>query len=403
MNAWIRTMLSATLDELKHIARNRSILLVLLGIPIVYPVLVSWLYARNSAVERPAVLVDHDGSALSRRLALSLDATQDIAIAGRVDDLDRGFEMVRQREAEMLVFIPPDFSSRIKSSRQAQVKVWVNSANILTYGAALGATRATVAVLNEELGRDFFHRQGLTTSLADRRIMPIRTDTRLLFYPTGAYGEFLITGAFLIVFQQLILISLPFSVGLRRELAPVSTGQRFPFARLAGRMGAHSLLHLLAIAFMVLVVTPSFGWGITSTASVLSLFLVFGLAMLPLSMIAASLVRDRTTGFQVLMFLSTPVFMMSGFTWPFDQMPRTVQLLASAFPATPALLAMRTLAVKASDLGAVRGEFLWMGAHFVIYTALAVGIVHLLERRRGRQVKTHLGVPRSIPQAWIRG
>ena len=393
MIAWLRTLFGGFSDELRRIVRNRAILMVLLGIPVVYPIVVSWLYVRNAAVERPTVLVDQDGSALSQKLAQSLDATQDIAIEGRIDDLQRGFEMVRQRQAEMLIFIPSDFSTRVRTGRQGQVKVWVNGSNILTYGAAVGATRTTVAALNEELGRDFFHKQGLTTQLSDRRIMPIRTDTRMLFYPTGAYGEFLVLGVFLIAFQQLILISLPFSVGLRRETDLVPTPVRFPFATLAGRVAAHTLFYVLASLFIVLVVTPSFGWGIKSAASVLVLFAAFGLAMLPLSMIAASLVRDRFTGFQVLMFVSTPVFMVSGFTWPLEQMPRAVQVFASVFPATPALLAMRVLAVKTSELSAVSGELAWLGVHFVAYTALAVVVTHLVawrDRRRalGRPMVT---------------
>jgi ABC-2 type transport system permease protein len=277
----------------------------------------------------------------------------------------------------------------VRTGRQGQIKVWVNGANILTYGAAVGATRTTVAALNEELGRDFFHKQGLTTELSDRRIMPIRTDTRMLFYPTGAYGEFLVLGVFLIAFQQLILISLPFSVGLRRETDPVSTPARFPFASLAGRVGAHTLFYILASLFIVLVVTPSFGWGIKSATSVLVLFAAFGLAMLPLSMIAASLVRNRFTAFQVLMFASTPVFMVSGFTWPLEQMPRVVQVFASVFPATPALLAMRVLAVKTSDLAAVSSELAWLGGQFAAYTALAVVVTHLVAWRDRRKAPDH--------------
>jgi len=389
MITWIRTLFGGFIDELRRMARNRSILLVLIGIPVVYPLVVSWLYARNAPIDRPTVLVDHDGSALSQKLAQSLDATQDIAIEGRIADLEQGFEMVRQRKAEMLIFIPSDFSTRIRTGRQGRLKVWVNSANMLTYGAAVGATRTTVAALNEELGRNYFHQQGLTTALADRRIMPIRTDTRMLFYPTGAYGEFLVIGVFLIAFQQLILISLPFSVGLRRETDPGATPGRFPFASLAGRVGAHALFYTLASLFIVLVVTPSFGWGIKSATSVLVLFAALGLAMLPLSMIAASLVRNRYTGFQVLMFVSTPVFMISGFTWPFEQMPRSVQMIASAFPATPALLAMRVLAVKTSDLAAVSGELTWLGAQFVAYTALAVLVTHLVAWRDHRRASAH--------------
>ena len=382
MKTWLRTWLAGSLEECKHIGRNPSILLILVAIPVVYPTLLSWLYAQNAATERPAVIVDHDASVLSRKLLLSLDATQGISVVGRVDDLEQGFEMVRQRQAEMLLFIPEDFTSQIKSGRQASVKVWIDSANILTYGSALAATRETIGTMNEQLGRDYLHQQGLTPRLADRRIMPIQTDTRLLFHPTGAYGEFLITGAFLIVFQQLILISLSFSMGLRKELTPISPRLRFPFARLAGRVAAHSLLYLLAIVFIVLVVTPSFGWRIQSSMAVFVLYVVFGLTMFPLAMIAASLVKSRYTGFQVLMFLSTPVFMMSGFTWPLDQMPRTIQLLASAFPATPALLAMRTLAVKSGSFSAIRTELAWMAAQFIAYTLVAIALLHGQERRK---------------------
>jgi ABC-2 type transport system permease protein len=104
--------------------------------------------------------------------------------------------------------------------------------------------------------------------------------------------------------------------------------------------------------------------------------------MFPLAMITASLVKSRYTGFQVLMFLSTPVFMMSGFTWPLDQMPRTIQLLASAFPATPALLAMRTLAVKSGSFSAIRTELAWMAAQFIAYTLVAIALLHGQERRK---------------------
>ena len=189
MISWLRAIASNAFDELRRLGRNRSVLLVLIGIPIVYPVLVSWLYERNAPVERPTVMVDHDGSALSRNLALSLDATQEISIEQRLGDLDEGFEMVRSRQVEMLIYVPPDFSTRVRSGRRGTFKVWINSANMLTYGAAVGATRLTVAALNEDLGRRLFHEQGLTTELADRRIMPIGIDSRRLFYRQERMGN----------------------------------------------------------------------------------------------------------------------------------------------------------------------------------------------------------------------
>lgn len=387
MNAWLDTLIAAVRDEISRLVRNPSILLVLVGIPVVYPILTSWLYQRNAPVERPTVVVDHDGSSLSRKLQQSLDATQGIAIETRVEDVDRGFEMLRERRAEVLLFVPADFSNRLRQGEQATVKIWINSANMLTYGTAAGATRETIAEMNEELGRAFFHQQGLTTTLAERRVMPIRVDSRHLFFPTVAYGEFFITGVFLIAFQQLMLISLPFSVGMMREEGE-GLPLRFPFTSLAGRMAVHAFFYLLASLFIVLGVTPWFGWGLTSAWSVLVLFGVFGLAMLPLSMIAASLVRSRYSAFQVLMFASTPLFLVSGFTWPFDQMPRWLQAFASIFPATPALRALRVLAAKTPDLRAISGELSLLLVLFAVNTALALAVTRLAAWRARCQAAT---------------
>ena len=164
-------------------------------------------------------------------------------------------------------------------------------------------------------------------------------------------------------------------MGLRREQQGVQL-VRFPFASLAGRVLVHALFYTAASLFIVLVVTPSFGWGLKSASSVLVVFGAFGLTMLPLSMIAASLVRNRFTAFQVLMFVSTPLFLVSGFTWPLDQMPPWLQSFASAFPATPALLALRVLAVKTPDLTAVSHEVRWLAILFGVYTTLAIVVVH---------------------------
>lgn len=53
---------------------------------------------------------------------------------------------------------------------------------------------------------------------------------------------------------------------------------------------------------------------------------------------------------EVLMVIATPSFMISGFTWPLDQMPTWVQAFSNSIPLTHFLKAFRILMVEAGDV-----------------------------------------------------
>jgi ABC-2 type transport system permease protein len=92
-------------------------------------------------------------------------------------------------------------------------------------------------------------------------------------------------------------------------------------------------------------------------------------------MFAAAFIRDRQSAFQILVFFSTPIFMISGFTWPLDQMPRYIQIIAWCFPTTPALHAMRLVSSKTGDMSVI-APYLWLtaalGAFYFLLAALNI-------------------------------
>ena len=97
-----RALVRAFGDELQFLfGPGRATLLVMLGLPIFYPVVMSWLYAGNVAIERPTLVVDEDRSALSRQIQFRLDATQEIRVIGNPSTVDEGLDAVRRGDAEM--------------------------------------------------------------------------------------------------------------------------------------------------------------------------------------------------------------------------------------------------------------------------------------------------------------
>jgi ABC-2 type transport system permease protein len=59
---------------------------------------------------------------------------------------------------------------------------------------------------------------------------------------------------------------------------------------------------------------------------------------------------DALQATQVLMLVSTPAFIIGGFTWPSSAMPIAIQYLAVIIPLTPFLQAFKILLVQGGDL-----------------------------------------------------
>jgi len=374
MKPWLRSVWDATKSEWAFFRRERSVLVVLLFVPLAYPLIMSWLYAADQAVERPALVIDADNSALSRRLVLDLEATPELRIVGRPATLDEGLSALRQQRAEVMVYVPEGFAQHVKKGGTAQVRLWVGAANIYTWGIAYPAAAGVVAQLDGELAVKSLLSHGLPPSAAARRAAPVVRAEHLLFHPTGGYGRYLMAGVLLIVLQQVVVISLAFSVGARRELGLYTPG-RWPLGYLLGLITAHAPFYAVGILFAVLVVVPAFGWTVVSPLSTVALFTLFVLTLVPVAVAVASVAKDRMGTFQLLMFFSVPLFAASGFTWPADQMPPALRVVTAVFPATPALRAMRVLGTKSGSLTAVAPYLGWLGLQLLGYALVAPLVV----------------------------
>jgi len=354
---------------------------VLLSIPVLYPLIVSSLYYQDTAIERPTLVVDLDNSAMSRSITRDLDGTMGLRVDRRLASLEEGREQLLRGQTEMLVVLPADLSTRVKRGESVSLDASINAANILTYGVAFPAISSVVAAWNERLSREFLmKRMGPS---AGNRSWPLRVDTSFLYHPTLSYGRFLVLGIMLLVLQQLMLIGLSFSVGFQRELGLLRRGPGWTVA-LWARWLAQTGFYLAALGFIAWVVLPGFGWVQAPPWRVAVVMVLFLVAMGPWTILLASFARDRYSSFQTLMFLSVPMLMMSGFLWPFDMMPQYVRALASVFPATPALQALRIVGTRGADLSVASPMLLHMG----IQTLAGMVVVSLWLYFTGRWDKT---------------
>ncbi len=384
MTTWTTWLCAAREEWTRVILRTPSVLLILIGLPLIYPLIVSWLYSEDSVVEQPVALVDDDRSAISRRIALGLAAAPEVDIVLKPAAVNEALDALTDRQVEMVVWLPPDLSQRVERGEQAGIRVWVNTANVLVYGVVYPAVVNVVSQINQEIGRNRLVAAGLSNASAEGRVTPLHTDTRVAFHPTLSYGSFLVPGILLLVVQQLLIIGLALSAGFERETAGPNHGSRqSPWAWLWGKAAGQSLLWVLGMLFIHMVVVPFFGWPAQGTASILLLLALFMLATLPMAVLIARLIPDRHAAFQVLMYLTVPLLMASGFAWPRDQMPLWTRVVSAVFPATPALQGLRALSMRTGDLSDIGPQMAWL-AWQAMGWSLAVGLAAACEAGASR-------------------
>ncbi|MGE5786731.1 MAG: ABC transporter permease [Myxococcales bacterium] len=363
-------------SELRQIWDDQSLLVMLLLLPLLYALTVAYLYGSESVVDAPIVVVDEDGSRYSNRLTWMMDATEEVRVVERIGSVEEAFAWLRRHDASAVVMLPKGFEQHLLAKEPARIKLWIDSANMLTYGTAYTGIRAAITELDNELGRQAFVAKGIGSRQAAQRTSSIELSERLLFHPTGSYGGFMAPAVFIMALQQAILLAFAVSVGGRRERSGSSPlREAHAYSRLVARYLVHLPFHLLSSAIIASLVTYWYRFPVAETGRTFALLAGFTIATGPLAVIVSLCFRNDRAPLQVLMLVSTPLFLASGYTWPLALMPEPIQFLAQLVPSTPTLAGLRTVVITAGSSSALWSALNALARLFALYTVVGLVLV----------------------------
>ncbi len=391
-------LLSGIAAEWRHLFAEKSLLVVLLLLPLLYATTVAFLYQRESVVDSPVVVVDQDASRASSRLTWLIDATQEARVVDRMQSVDEAFVRMRRHETSAVVLIPEGFEKRLLSTQPAKMKLWIDSANMLTYGTVYTGIRAAVSELGNEQTQKAFMLRGATRRQAEQRTSPIDLTERLLFHPTASYGGFMAPAVFVVALQQAILLGLALSVGVRRErTGSVDADEPRAYLKLLGRYLVHLPFHLSSAAVLSWVIHDWYEFPAGSSFSTFVLLSVFAMVTGPLAILVSLPFTNGRTPMQVLMLVSTPLFLASGYTWPFGQMPEALQFVAKLVPSTPGLWGLRVAAMSSGKLEQMKESLTLLAMQGVGYLLAGMLVVTWLGwwRRKATKVSVSSVAPRT--------
>lgn len=328
---------------------NKVLRVLFIGAPLMYGLLLGYVYRKGKVTDLPVIVVDHDRSSLSGKAIEMMEDNEVIKIAAlRYDENDLN-RIAIEKEAACIVIIPEGFEKGVMTKRYPEITTIVNTSNVLTANYASTAIQVCLGTLKVGSQLEALRKQGTPENLLMSQYEPFKTTFIKKYNRSTNYMYFLWPGILATVLQQVLMLGLALSFAAEFE--------KGSFRELVAQVpSTFKLIWVKIIPYLIM----SFGiwlmyWGFTKwfripfTENLGMLTLIAGIFVLSvcfIGILVSILIPNQLKATEILMVIATPSFILSGFTWPLSQMPAWIQYIANVIPLTHFLPAFRILIIE---------------------------------------------------------
>ncbi|MCD0457488.1 ABC transporter permease [Chryseobacterium sp. LC2016-27] len=327
--------------EIRNVSKDSSLFLILLLAPILYAFMYGSIYLNKGEEKVRLALIDNDGTAISRTLTEQLNSTPMIEIVPS-SNISEAQEMMFQGEVQGYFYIQSGFEKNIFSLKQTNVNLVLNASRFLPSSDLLSTATKVCLTVGAGVRKTYFNKQGMGEDEAMKMTNPINMDYRPLYNSSMTYGAFLLPGLLAIILQQTLLIGVAAAFTSEREEKKLLNLYQLSKQSISKMIFGKSLLYFIVFmifGFFFSVVNFSvfdvevrgnyFDLAVVS-ALFIATIIVFG-------MLIGSFFKTKLFTFQVLVFSSYPIFLITGYSMPYQALPRFVQILSDMLPTSPFL------------------------------------------------------------------
>jgi len=367
-------------QTLVDVFSDKGVLLMLIIAPIIYGFFYPWPYSSEVVNNVPVGIVDYDRSDLSRTIVRYASASPQLDTVNFVDE-QQAKEAIWSNEIAGFMIIPAGLEQQVMAGKAASVSVLGNGGYfLLNKNVQTGFLQAVSTVsAGVEVKKSVAQGAYMPTAAQNTQAVPLQIAP--LYNQTEGYGAYVVPAVSIIILQQTLLIAAAMLVGSWYENRRHATSIR----GWLGRIAALGTLSFLVGCFY-------YGWafelhnyprGKNMLGSLLFL-LIYCPTVATLGCVFGLWLRQRERSMQILIFSSLPVFFMSGYPWPANQLPEVLQVVRWLVPTTPAINTSVQLNQMGASIAQVATGFYALAGLWLFYFILLL----FLRRRLAQKDST---------------
>ncbi|HLV40371.1 ABC transporter permease [Xanthomarina sp.] len=345
--------------EFKRIFSNDVLLAIFFGAPILYGFLFGYVYQQAKVVDLPIVIIDQDRSPTTDKIIDAFEDNEGLLVTDvRYSAGNIIAEMPLEQYAAVIT-LPTNFEADVFQKRHPEIRVDLNMANILNANTASVNIQSVLMTLNAGMEIEGLKKQGMHSAQAYSSYESFKINFNKLYNSTGNYVTFMLPGLLGGIMQQIIFLAMAlvfsrdFEDGYFGKLIKESKSSLYHIALKATPFLLMLPLMWLAVSFFF----PYFNIeaGIFNFP-MLVLTALLTLASMCIGMLFSIAIPSQLKATELLMVISTPAFILSGFTWPTMAIPSAITNIAQFIPLTQFLSGFRKIAFYGGNLSSIKSE-----------------------------------------------
>lgn len=360
-----------TTSELSHIFKDRGVMLIFIVAGIVYPILYNGIYNNEAIYEIPIAVVDLSNSSQSEAFLRKLNATQEVKIAGRCNNIEEARTLFMDRKVHGVVYIPSDYHLKLERMEQATISIYNDMSSFLYYKGLMMATNFTMLDELRNIQINRYSMTGITGEQAEQLVEAIPGNDIALYNPGSGFASFLLPALLILIIHQTLFFGIGMMAGTAKEEGrmhsqiPAHLYGNGVFRVIFGKALAYFLLYIPITIYILGFIPKFFNLPHIGDFGTLCMFMIpFLLSTIFFSMAVSVFIKNRETGLITFLFFTVILLFLSGFSWPRQNMPAFWRWLSYIFPSTHGVQGYIKINSMGASLPQVRFEYLllWLQA-----------------------------------------
>jgi ABC-2 type transport system permease protein len=357
--------------ELRQVRRDGATLAMLLGLPLF--LLLMFGYAISLDVKHIQLgVLDWDRSEASREFIQAFLHSEYFDLRAVITEESQIDRLLDQGTVLVALVIPRGFGEDVAAGRDAPVQAVVDGSNGTTAATAIGYVQAVSA---DYSGRALVRALKRAGTPGVRSTIDFRP--RVLFNPELRSANFLVPGLIVLILIMSAVMSTALSIVREKErgtMEQLTVSPTRPLELVIGKVVPYFLIGLLSAA--TILAASRILFGVTVKGSWLDLAVVtvvFLFGSVGFGVLLSTISDSQQVAFLLSVFLTLlPVFILSGFVFPFRNMPLIIQAVSYVLPGRYYLAALRAIMVKGAGFSAYAGQVLALAVYAVVMTVLSI-------------------------------
>ncbi|HXN82144.1 MAG TPA: ABC transporter permease [Myxococcales bacterium] len=353
-SASVARIASVAVKELRQLRRDRFTLAMMAALPLVQLTLFG--YAIDTDVRHMStVVLDQDHSARSRDFAQRMRATGFFDLVGEVDSYGQLERALRTGDAKVGLVVPARWSSDLQRGGAATLQLVVDGTDPQTVSSAVSAAGG----LARAQSSDRALRRGGPPPAPQLTLEPVTW-----YNAEQRTSIFVVPGLIGLILTMTMVILTAMAIARERErgtLEQLIVSPLRPVELVVGKIVPYVGIGYLQMTLILLLGRLAFAVPLRGSLLLLyALAFVFIAANLALGLLFSTLAQTQQQAMQLSFFFLLPNFLLSGFMFPWEAMPKPAQWLSLALPLTHFLRIVRCIALKGGGLLDLRVELFWL-------------------------------------------